>query len=213
MTTPTLTLQTMTSPRRLWLSLGSIVLALLVAACATQGQYSSGRLARVTPADFISLKPEVVAVGLDIDSRIPASLNRSPDLLVGVLPVEHNAWEPIGARLKTRQIKLGGEAPDPAAGKSLRSWMDAPGGRIRLGYVLTEESKAEMARLQQKFDELLKKYPPNSGKRGSLRIRVDSLSMINPDSQSANLRLSNYLQLSVAEGLFSIWKGTPATMR
>lgn len=188
-------------------------MAILMAACATQGQYSSGRLARVTPSDFISLKPDVVAIGLDIDSRIPASLNRSPDLLVGVLPVDHNAWEPIGARLKTRAINLGGKTPDPAAGKSLRGWMDAPGGRIRLTYVLTDESKAEMARLQQQFDALLKKYPASSGKRGSLRIRVDSLRMINPDSQSGNLDLSNNLQLSVAEGLFSIWRGTVASMR
>jgi len=202
-----------TSLHRVWQSVGSILVVLMITSCASQGQYSSGRLARVTPADFISLKPDVIAIGLDIDSRIPASLNRSPDLLVGVMPVDHNDWEPIGARLKTRAINLAGDTPDSAAGKSLRAWMEPPGGRIRLAYVLTDESKAEIVLLQQKFDALLEKYPPSSGKRGSLRIRVDSLNMVNPDSGSSGLSLGNYLQLSIAEGPFSIWNGTVANMR
>lgn len=193
--------------------LTAIVLIITVAGCATQGGYSSGRLARVTPGEFISIKPEVIAVGIDVDSRIPASLNRAPDLLVGVLPVDHNAWEPIGARLRMRPISLIGEKPDAAAGNALRRWMEAPGGRVRLTYVLTDESKTEMALLQQKFDALLKQYPASSGKRGSLRIRVDSVRMINPDARSGGMTLSNNLQLSVAEGPFSIWSGQVQEMR
>ncbi|MGH1361291.1 MAG: hypothetical protein ACRBC3_21220 [Burkholderiaceae bacterium] len=189
------------------------VVVLLVAGCASQGGYSSGRLARVTPGDFISIKPETIAVGIDVDSRVPASLNRAPDLLVGVLPVDHNAWEPIGARLRMRPISLAGEKPDKAAGKSLRRWMESPGGRVRLTYVLTDDSKTELTQLQQKFSALLKKYPASGGKRGSLRIRVDSVRMIEPDSRSRGLTLSNNLQLSIAEGPFSIWSGQIQNMR
>lgn len=193
--------------------LTAVVLVTVVAGCATQGGYSSGRLARVTPGEFIGIKPEVIAVGIDVDSRVPASLNRAPDLLVGVLPVDHDAWEPIGARLRMRPIALIGGKPDAAAGKALRRWMEAPGGRVRLTYVLTDESRTEMALLQQKFDALLKKYPAGSGKRGSLRIRIDSVRMINPDARSGDLTLSNNLQLSVAEGPFSIWSGQIDEMR
>lgn len=185
----------------------------VIAACATQDQYSSGRLAKVSPNDFISIKPEAIAVGVDVDSRVPASPNRAPDLLVGVLPVDHNAWEPIGARLRMRPITLVGDSPDSAGGKSLRRWMNSPGGRIRLTYVLTNESKDELKLLQQKFADLLKKYPPSSGKRGSLRIRIDSVRMIEPDSRSRGLTLANNLQLSISEGPFVIWAGRVEEMR
>ena len=188
-------------------------LALILSSCATSDQYSSGRLAKVSPSDLIDIKPDTIAVGVELDSRVPAAFNRTPDLLVGVMPVEHNAWEPIGARLQMRPINLAPPKPDVAAGNALRQWMEPVGGRVRLTYVLTDDSREELQRVQQKFATLLKQYPPGSGKPGSLRIRVDIYRMIEPDTRSAALSLENYLQLSIAEGPFSIWSGRVSDMR
>ena len=199
--------------RRTLLRLTFPLLVLVVGACASSEQYSSGRLAKVTPSDLIAIKPETIAVGVELDSRIPAAFNRAPDLLVGVMPVGHNAWEPIGARMRMRPINLVGSTPDVAAGKSLRQWMEPAGGKVRLTYVLTDESREELQRVQQKFADLLKQYPSGSGKPGSLRIRVDSVRMIEPDIRSASMAIANYLQLSIAEGPFSIWDGKVSDLR
>ena len=129
------------SPRRRLLGLS--LASLLLAACATDQGFTSGRLARITPADFTAYSPDQIAVGIDMDSRVPASLNRGPELVVAVLPVDHDAWEPIGARMVMRPISIIEDKPDKANGKALKAWGDSPPGRLRLTYVLTDDSRTE----------------------------------------------------------------------
>lgn len=199
--------------RRLCAVLLSLGLALIVASCATQPIYSSGRLAKITPKDFLEIRPEMVAVGVDLDSRVPATPNRGPELLMAVLPVDHDAWEPVGARMRMRPINIGSESADPAAGKPLRSWMEPPSGRIRLTYVLTDESKAELTEVQRKFDDLLKRFPPSSGKKLAIRISADTRFLVGADQQTGGTRLLTELQLSPAEGPFTLWEGRINEMR
>ena len=196
-------------------SLPALLLAasLMLSACATQEIYSSGRLARITPKDFIEIKPEQIAVGVDLDSRVPATPNRGPELLMAVLPVDHDAWEPIGARLRMRPINIGTDSPDPAAGKSMRAWMEAPSGRIRLTYVLTDESRTELAGVQRQFDDLLKKFPPSAGKKLAIRISADTRFLVGADQQTGNTQTITELQLGTLEGPFTLWEGRINQMR
>ena len=196
---------TVTSRRRLFgAALATVV---LLAGCATTTQYSSGRLARVSPSDFIEIPADAIAVGVDLDSRVPATPNRGPELLVAVMPVDHEAWEPIGARLRMRPVNLGPERVDRAAGEALRGWMEPPGGRIRLVYVLTDESREELGRVQRDFASLLDRFPPGSGKPGALRIAADTRFLIDADPRAAATTMQTVLQLTVAEGPFTLWEG------
>lgn len=195
-------------------TLGAAALAtLLLAGCATQALHSSGRLARVTPQDFIKIKPENIIVGVDMDSRVPATLARGPDFRVAVFPVDHTAWEPIGARLRMRPLNLLGKTPDKGAGKSMKGWLNPRAGRLRVAYVLTKESAQELTMIQKRFDDLLKRYPPSSGKKGVLRLGADTRFMVNADQQAGKSKMATWLQLSVAEGPFVMWEGRLDQMR
>lgn len=185
----------------------------LLASCATQQQHSSGRLARVTPQDFIKIKPEDIIVGVDMDSRVPATPNRGPDFRVAVFPVDHDAWEPIGGRLRMRPLNLLGETPDKGAGKAMKQWLNPRAGRMRLAYVLTSDSAQELVEVQNKFADLLKRFPPSSGKKGVLRLGADTRYMINADQQAGQSKMATWLQLSVAEGPFLMWQGRIDQMR
>ncbi|MEZ5652694.1 MAG: hypothetical protein R3E87_19325 [Burkholderiaceae bacterium] len=188
-----------------------------LAGCAATGDHAfqSGPLARVTPKDFASYDPAHIAAGIDIDSRVPAELNRGIELVAGVMPVDHDAWQPVGARLPMRPMMLLGDKPDVAAGKPMHAWAESPaGGRLRLAYVLTDDGREEMRRLQGKFSDLLARHPPSSGHRGALRLRVDMYRMLPPNVASfASSRLQNWLQLSLAEGPVLIWDGRVGDMR
>ncbi|MGB7307239.1 MAG: hypothetical protein WBD13_23470 [Burkholderiaceae bacterium] len=194
-----------------WLLLA--ITALIVAGCATSVQHSSGRLARVTPKDFITIKPEDIIVGVDMDSRVPATPSRGPDFRVAVFPVDHDAWEPIGGRLRMRPLNMLGETPDKGAGKAMAAWLNPRAGRLRLAYVLTEESAQELKLIQKKFDDLLKRYPPGSGKKGVLRLGADTRFLINADQQAGQSTMATWLQLSIAEGPFLMWQGRIDEMR
>ena len=186
---------------------------LLLASCATTDQYSSGRLARVSPTDFIGLDPQQIAVGIDVDSRVPIEPSRIPEFLVAVMPVDHDAWEPIGARLRMRPLNLLGDKPDRAGGTALRNWTEAGFGRTRLAYVLTDESRQEMVEVQRRFTELLAKFPPSSGKRGALRMAADARWLVAADQQTTRTQVQTWLQLSVAEGPFLSYDGPIDQMR
>lgn len=203
--------------RPAWTRTGSIATLLsclfLLASCATQQQHSSGRLARVTPQDFIKIKPEDIIVGVDMDSRVPATPNRGPDFRVAVFPVDHDAWEPIGGRLRMRPLSLLGKTPDKGAGKAMKQWLNPRAGRMRLAYVLTKDSAQELVEVQKKFADLLKRFPPSSGKKGVLRLGADTRYMINADQQAGQSKMATWLQLSVAEGPFLMWQGRIDQMR
>jgi hypothetical protein len=190
-----------------------VVAALVLASCASQQVYSSGRLARVTPQDFIKIKPENIIVGVDMDSRVPATPSRGPDFRVAVFPVDHDAWEPIGGRLRMRPLNLLGKTPDKGAGKSMKQWLNPRAGRLRLAYVLTEDSARELVEVQKRFADLLKRYPPSSGKKGVLRLGADTRFLINADQQAGKSQMATWLQLSVAEGPFLLWQGRIDQMR
>lgn len=190
-----------------------LLVVLLISSCATSGSYSSGRLARVTPKDFISIKPESIVVGIDMDSRVPATPNRGIDFRVAIFPVDHTAWEPIGGRLKMRPLNMLGTKADKGAGKALKAWLNPRAGRLRLAYVLTDKSKKELIEIQKKFDALLKKYPPGGDKKGVLRLGTDPRYLINADQQAGSSIIETMLQLSIAEGPFQLWRGRIDKMR
>lgn len=195
--------------------MASAAAAVLAGCAATGGEgHQSGRLARVSPAEFAGFKPEHIAAGVELDSRVPAELNRGVELVAAVVPIDHDAWEPIGARLPMRPLNLLAEATDPAAGKALRAWLESPPGRMRLAYVLVDEAREELAALQARFRQLLEQHPPGSGRGGALRIRVDMYRMLPPNPAAFGAsRMQTWLQLDLAEGPFVAWDGRIAEMR
>ncbi|MEZ5657907.1 MAG: hypothetical protein R3E83_05105 [Burkholderiaceae bacterium] len=205
------------NPTRRSLITAAAAAGLILAGCATSGRgdYQSGPLAGITPTDFASYDPAHIAAGIDIDSRVPASLNRGIELIVAVVPVDHDVWEPIGARLPMRPLMLLGEKPDVAAGKPLLAWGESPpGGRLRTAYVLTDEGRDEMRTLQGRFKTLMAKHPPGSPQGGALRIRVDMYRMLPANVATyADSQLQSWLQLILAKGPFLIWEGRLGDIR
>lgn len=172
----------------------------LLGACTGIPMRSLPRLIALR-TELMTAQPAEIMLAIQIDASMVPPAGATPTLNIDVRPERAGSFEPITRQLPL-QLSVSQAPPGLASAGNGRRWMV---------YSLTAASQAELARIQQRFEQLRAQRPQHGG--GSLSIGIAQEGLASDDPRLAHSTWESWLQTSTRAGFFELWSGTLAQLK